>query len=52
MSQLKPRGTTPAWTGASNSIAAVTGGGGAVVINGCSAAAKDEDNAEIDYFDD
>ena len=51
MSQLKPRGTTPAWNGASNSIAAVTGG--KVVANGESSM-KNEDaaNTEIDYFDD
>ena len=51
MSQLKPRGITAAWNGASNSRAAVTGG--RVVSNGESAT-KNEDTAdkEIDYFDD
>ena len=48
MSQLKPRVTTVAWNGASNSIAAVTGG--TVVANG--EASTKNDDTEIDYFDD
>ena len=44
MSQLKPRVTTVAWNGASNSIAAVTGANGET--------ATKNDDTEIDYFDD
>ena len=54
MSQLKPRATTTAWNGASNSIAAIAGVPRIFAVASTESSSKTEGNGntEIDYFDD